>query len=183
MTQVFISHHKNDAAGIRKLSEALGIPPRGAGQTRALLKPIETILSDAPRLAREHFLAATREALRLDATPTKPRRQHKPRHPMPDGLRTAAQAAAKLGCSIKTLNGYVSTGALPYVPLGHGKKRRRKMFTDLDLDNFIATQTRKVTPCPSTAGRARPTGTSTFTGEVIDFTGPRKPRTSAKPRK
>src|SRR5262249_13582500 len=53
-------------------------------------------------------------------------RQHKPRADVPDGLKTAAQAATKLGCSIKTLNGYVETGALKYVALGHGRKRRRR---------------------------------------------------------
>ena len=94
MTQVFISHHKNDAAGIRKLSEALGIPPRGAGQTRALLKPIETILSDAPRAVRDHFLAATKEALRLDATPAKPRRQRTPRRPTLASVAKQANKAA-----------------------------------------------------------------------------------------
>src|SRR5262249_55389508 len=103
--------------------------------------------------------------------------------PSSDGLKTAAQAAAKLNCSIKTLNGHVASGALHYVDIGRGKKRRRPRFADADLNDFIANQTRKVTPCPSTAGRARPTGISTFTGEVIDFTGPRKPPRDAKPKK
>src|SRR5262245_18186037 len=111
------------------------------------------------------------------------RAARKPRLPPPDGLKSAAQAAANLGCSIKTLNGHVASGALKYVALGHGKRRTRRMFTDVDLDNFIANQTREVTPCPSTAGRARRTGISTFTGEVIDFTGPRRLPTSGKPRK
>src|SRR5262245_66412289 len=43
----------------------------------------------------------------------------KPRQPPADGLKTAAQAAARLGCSIKTLNGHVASGALKYVALGH----------------------------------------------------------------
>ena len=51
-----------------------------------------------------------------------------------DGLRTPAEAAARLGCSIKTLNGHVAAGALKYVIIGHGTKRPRKMFTDADLD-------------------------------------------------
>jgi len=33
--------------------------------------------------------------------PIRPRRQHKPRKPLPEGLKTAGRAAAKLGCSIK----------------------------------------------------------------------------------
>ena len=89
-----------DQAYNTDLFVTLGVP--GSGQTRALLKPIETILSDAPRAVREHFLAATKEALRLDAAPIKPSR--KPwtvRARPPDGLLTPAEAAAKLGCFIK----------------------------------------------------------------------------------
>jgi hypothetical protein len=115
----------------------------------------------------------------------KPRRQHKPRIRPPDGLRTPAEAAAKLGCSIKTLDGYVSNGTLRYVALGHGKKRQRKMFADADLDEFIANQTRKDVPCPSTRTRtvARRISTSTSKCEVIGFTALQRRRTSAKPKK
>ena len=123
-----------------------------------------------------------RQAIPLPGTPVKCS-ERKLRPSPPDGLKTAAQAAARLGCSIKTLNGHVASGALKYVALGHGKKRQHRMFADSDLAEFVANKTRKVTPCPSTAGRARPTGISTFTGEVIDFTGPRKPPTSAKRRR
>jgi hypothetical protein len=103
--------------------------------------------------------------------------------PPPGGLRTAAEAAHKLHCSVKTLNGHVASGDLRYVSIGKGTKRRRKMFTDADLNEFIAAQTRKVTPCPSTKTRARHSGNSTSSGTVIDFTAPRKPPTSAKPKK
>ena len=74
---------------------------------------------------------------RLKAQPK--RRHQRP----PDGLRTASEAAAKLGCSVKTLKGHVAAGALNYVIIGHGRKRPRKMFTDADLDAFIEAQTRK----------------------------------------
>jgi hypothetical protein len=112
-------------------------------------------------------------------------RQHKPRIRPSDGLRTKAEAAAKLGCSTKTVDGYVSTGVLHYVALGHGKKRRRKMFADADLDEFIANQTRKDVPCPSTRTRtvARRISTSTSKCEVFAFTALQKRRTSAKPKK
>src|SRR5262249_8090066 len=50
--------------------------------------------------------------------------------PSPDGLKTAAQAAAKLNCSIKTLFGHVASGALRYVDVGHGRKRRHIRFAD-----------------------------------------------------
>ena len=155
-----------------------------------------------PGCGREHFAAVAEvyrkllerwgqqerapritEALRLDATPAQPRRQHKPREPVPDGLKTAKQAAAKLGCSIKTLKGHVDTGALRYVPMGHGKKRLRRMYNDADLDEFIANQTRKDTPCPSIASRARHTGTSNSESKIIAFTAAPKPRPGAKPKR
>src|SRR5262249_23445010 len=96
----------------------------------------------------------------------------KSRHRPPGGLLTAPQAAAKLGCSIKTLNGHVASGALRYVIIGHGTKRPRKRFTDPDLDVFIEAQTRKDAPCPSTRTEtaARRSGTSTSKCEVIGFT-------------
>jgi hypothetical protein len=56
----------------------------------------------------------------------------------PDGLRTSAEAARKLRCSVRTLTGHVTAGALGYVLIGHGRKRPRRMFTDSDLEQFIA---------------------------------------------
>jgi hypothetical protein len=104
---------------------------------------------------------------------------------LPNVLRTAAEAARKLHCSIKTLNGYVASGALRYVIIGHGTKRPRRMFTDADLDDLIANQTRKDVPCPSTSPKtaARHTGTSTSKCEVIGFTARRNARRAAKPKK
>src|SRR5262245_10076002 len=88
----------------------------------------------------------------LSLLPRRP--QRKPRHLPPDGLKTAAQAAAKLGCSVKTLGGHIASGALKYVAIGHGTKRPRKMFADPDLNEFIANQTRKDSlACPSTRTR------------------------------
>ena len=77
-----------------------------------------------------------------------PKRTRRERPPEPGGLLTAAQATARLGCSVKTLLGYVASGALRYVSLGHGTKRKRKMFTPADLDQFIfSSQKRKDSPC------------------------------------
>ena len=85
------------------------------------------------------------------------RRQRAVRASVPGGLLTAAQAAAKLNCSIKTLNGHVKAGGLKYVAIGRGTKRPRKMFTDADLDEFVAAQTRKDVPaCPSSARQRSP---------------------------
>src|SRR5262249_49686186 len=124
-------------------------------------------------------------AERQSRAPQSPRRQHKPRKLLPDGLKTAAEAAAKLGCSIKTLNAHGAGGNLRYVITGHGKKRVRRMFADADLDQFIADQTRKDVPCPSTRTRtaARRISTTTSKCEVIGFTARRNARRAAKPKK
>lgn len=111
---------------------------------------------------------------RLKAQP-----KRRPQRP-PDGLRTASEAAAKLGCSVKTLNGHVAVGALNYVIIGHGRKRPRKMFSDADLDAFIEAQTRKDVPCPSFAIRARHTGASTSKSKVIAFSAVPRPRPGGK---
>jgi hypothetical protein len=101
--------------------------------------------------------------------------------PPPDGLRTPAEAARKLGCSTKTLLGHVASGALHYVDLGHGKKRPRYRFTDADLDEFIANRTRKDSPtCRSDATRARRSTHTTFKSEVVAFTARPNARTSGK---
>jgi len=112
-------------------------------------------------------------------------RQAKASLPPPDGLRTPVEAARKLRCSIKTLNGHVASGALRYVVIGHGTKRPRRMFADTDLDDFIANQTRKDVPCPSisTETVARRISTSTSKCEVIGFTARRNARRAAKPKK
>jgi hypothetical protein len=151
---------------------------RGAGQ------PVTSMSESLP--APQWFGGILRfDNIWIGNPPYRPdsRRQHKPRSAAPGGLLTAAQAAAKLGCSIKTLNGHITSGAIGYVITGHGTKRPRKMFTDADLDQFIAAQTRKDSPCPSTASRARHSGTSTSSGAVIDFTAPRKPPTDDKRKK
>jgi hypothetical protein len=101
----------------------------------------------------------------------------------PDGLHTNVEAAAKLGCSVKTLNAHVASSDLRYVIIGKGTKRPRRMFTDADLDEFITNQTRKDVPCPSTSPRARHTGISTRSGEVIAFTAQPKPQTNVKRKK
>jgi hypothetical protein len=118
-----------------------------------------------------------------DGLRTPARAARKPRQSPPDGLKTAAQAAAKLGCSIKTLNGHVASGALRYVIIGHGTKRPRRMFSVADLDAFIVNQTRKDVPCPSIATRAPRSGNTTSSGEVIAFSAQPRPRPGAKPKR
>jgi len=103
--------------------------------------------------------------------------------PSPDGLRTPAEAARKLRCSVKTLNAHVASGALRYVVIGHGKTRMRRMFADSDLNDFIANQTRKDSPCPSSRTHVHRSGVSTSRSEVIAFTARRSGRPGAKRRR
>jgi hypothetical protein len=102
--------------------------------------------------------------------------------PLPNGLRTLTEAARKLRCSISTLNAHVVSGALRYVAVGHGRERMRKMFTDADLDTFIANRTRKDIPCPSAATRARRSGSTDSKSEVVSFSGLQRRRRNARPK-
>jgi hypothetical protein len=131
-----------------------------------------------------HVFAWTDHCLGRSLVRKGKQRQRRPRASVSGGLLTAAQAAAKLNCSIKTLNGHVKADELKYVIIGHGMKRPRKMFTDADLNQFIVDQTRKdIAACPSTSPRVRHTGTSTSKCEVIGFTARRNARRAAKPKK
>src|SRR6516164_2399569 len=85
----------------------------------ARMKEVKANLQHISKLCRDG------EAYRAER---QSRASRKPRVRPPDGLRTKAAAAAKLGCSIKTLNGHVDAGELRYVVIGHGKKRVRRMF-------------------------------------------------------
>jgi Helix-turn-helix domain len=100
---------------------------------------------------------------------------------MPTKLRTSREAAELLRCSLKTLKGYVETGAIRYVTIGHGARRPRRMFTDGDLDALIESQARKDAPeCPSSAIRARHISGSTSNGEVIAFSAQPRPKPAAR---
>ena len=114
------------------LLPTLGVP--GTGQTRALLKPIETILSDAPRAVRDHFLAATKEALRLDATPAKPRRQRKPRRPSISKMIEEADKAGKPLASITMPDG---------TKLDFGKPESVEPENPWPLDEFRPKETKQ----------------------------------------
>jgi hypothetical protein len=147
-------------------------------QAEDLVVGIKTVKIEIPLGAGA---ANAERRIREAIMPPRRMRQRKALERMPNGLRTLAEGAAKLGFSLKTLRGHMASGALRYVVVGHGKKRQRKMLTDADLDAFIANQTRKDSPaCPSTEPRARHTGSSIFSGEVIGFTARRSARLAVK---
>jgi excisionase family DNA binding protein len=111
-------------------------------------------------------------------------RRRKPRVTPPNGLRTLAEAAERIGVSVKTLKKHIDAGRLRYINVGTGVRHKRRMFTDADLDEFVAAQSRRDSPaCPSTRTSARRIGNSTSSGEVIAFTAQPRPQTSAKPKK
>jgi excisionase family DNA binding protein len=63
-----------------------------------------------------------------------------------NGLLTLIEAAARLGISVKTLRAHVVAGSIRYIAVGRGAQRTRRMFAPTDLDDFIATQTRRDVP-------------------------------------
>jgi excisionase family DNA binding protein len=123
---------------------------------------------------------------RLDQERVKPAPAPLPQAATPpfptDGLKTPAQAARRLGVSNRTLRGLVTSGEVRYVNVGRGKQRERVMFTDSDLDDFIANRTRQKAQqsCPSTSQRVRRFTTTISSGEVLAFTARRSERTDAK---
>ncbi len=74
---------------------------------------------------------------------------YRARSSIPNGLRTPAEAAARLQISMKQLRAFVRSGELRYVNVGRGSKKPRIRFTDADLTEFIAAHTqRNNPPCP-----------------------------------
>jgi hypothetical protein len=101
----------------------------------------------------------------------------------PADLLTPAQAAARLGISVKTLFGHVTDGTIGYVNPGRGKVRPRKMFAPSDLDAFIAARTRKDLPCPSGATRAPRSGNTISRSTIVAFSARPNARTKGKRRR
>jgi excisionase family DNA binding protein len=150
-----------------------------------LRKPADMIRAqEALRAQFSGAIAAERS--RLDAERVKPAPVPVPQTPTPpfptDGLKTPAQAARRLGVSNRTLRGLVTSGEVRYVNVGRGKQRERVMFTDSDLDDFVANRTRQKAQqsCLSTSPRARRSTTSISSGEVLAFTARRNGRTGGK---
>jgi hypothetical protein len=140
---------------------------------------VEEYLAEDAAAERERILDALVDAERTrQAGHNEPEPKH-PVEPIP-GLRTPREAAARLRCSLKTLNAHVESGALRYVLVGRGTRRQHRMFTDADLDAFIASQTRVAAPPCSTKSRTPLTGTSTSSCDVIAFTARPRRRPDGK---
>jgi excisionase family DNA binding protein len=101
---------------------------------------------------------------------------------MDDRLLTPREAAAHLRCSLKTLLGHVENGKLRYVEIGHGKQRRRRMFTDADLTAFIRSQTREDLPCQFSKTHVRRIGASTSNIVEGGFSARPRPRPGERPK-
>jgi hypothetical protein len=90
------------------------------------------------------------------------------------------QAAARLGCSLKTLDAFCDSGELRYRNMGHGKQRERRMFTDDDLTAFLEARIRTKTSWASSKTRVRHIGASTSNIVGIAFSAQPKPRPGGK---
>jgi hypothetical protein len=90
------------------------------------------------------------------------------------------QAARKLGMSTKTLKGHADDGEIRYINTARGKKHRRMMFTEADIEEFIERRARREVPCLSIATRKAHSTTSISKSKVIAFTALQDARASAK---
>jgi hypothetical protein len=154
-----------------------------AAHSPSLKSKLKSLLNSDSKSEPENFSNSDSKSEFATVAKSDLPRHRQPRISPPDGLKTAAQAAAKLGCSTKTLDGYVKAGAIGYVIVGHGKKRPRRMFTDADINAFIQAQTRKETPCPSDATHGRRSGNTDFRSTVVSFSALQKRPRDAKPKR
>src|ERR1700722_11300357 len=77
---------------------------------------------------------------------------------MKKSLLSPQQAAQRLHVSGDTLDGLVQDGELPFVNVGRGKKRPRRMFEEAVIDAFIERRTQRGKGCISTKSAGRNTG-------------------------
>ena len=108
---------------------------------------------------------------------------------LPDALhRLHEQPGLREGLILSTCNRVEVTATLedftdPAPLLCHFLAAAHGLPTDSDLNEFIATPTRRASPRPSIATPGRRSGNTTSSAEVIAFTEVRMPRTSATPKK
>ena len=97
-------------------------------------------------------------------------------------LLTPKIAAADLGISTKTLTGHADDGEIRYINVGRGKKKKRRMYTRPDLEEFKERRAQREVKCLSTGTRKARSTTTTSNSKVIAFTALRDARTREKPR-
>jgi hypothetical protein len=91
------------------------------------------------------------------------------------------EAALRLKISQKTLTTHVKAGKIPYVNVGAGKVRPRRMFRIEEIDRFILDQTIRDRPrCPSSNTKRRHTTTTTSDTGAVGFMEARAARSAAK---
>ncbi len=98
-----------------------------------------------------------------------------------------AEAARELGVCLKTLQRLRRAGAIRAidVSVAAGERGAWRYHPD-DIEAFQNARRRaraaeETAPCPSTGRKARPSGTTTFSSEVVDF-AERLKRRIARPR-
>ena len=84
-------------------------------------------------------------------------------------LLTMEEAARELGVCTDTLREHVRHGEIPFISMGRGEKRKRRLFHPADLQAFIAARRERET-CPSTKTSGAPTTNTTSRCEVLDIT-------------
>src|ERR1700689_5063172 len=78
---------------------------------------------------------------------------------MGNTLITPRETAALLGITVKTLNVHVHSGEFPYVNVGTGKHKPRRMFCVSDIDAFVLRRTvREISSCSTNVRVRRPSG-------------------------
>src|SRR5438105_1152321 len=81
-----------------------------------------------------------------------------------------SEASAILDVSIKTLKGFVSRGEIRYIDVGNGLKKKRRMFTESDLLEFIERRGQRDIPCRCISANTARSITSISYSRVIGFT-------------
>lgn len=97
-------------------------------------------------------------------------------------LLTLDQAATYLNITADQVAAFVQDGALDYINLGRGKKKRRIRFTKQDLDAFIEHRRQREVQCLSTGPSSRRSTPSTSGTVVSDFLGLRAAQLARKPK-
>ena len=103
--------------------------------------------------------------------------------PLPDEpLMKPAEAADRLGISIKTLMAHVAAGRLRFINVGT-EKRKVHRFTTYNLQTFIENQkVREVPKCPSIKTPALHSTSTISKPGAVAFTALQKPGTGKTPK-